>query len=461
MINEHPFLPNAGKTAEAELLETLKINSVDELFSDIPEKLRLNRALALPRPCSELAAKRKVESLLEKNISAQDVLMFLGGGVWPHYVPAVVDEVIGRTEFLTAYTPYQAEVSQGMLQTLFEYQSLIVELTDMDYANCSMYDYASALGEAALMAGRVTHRNIILIPHYVSPDRRFTLETYIQASGLKLVEVKNNPEDGLIDLQDLKKKLNDQVAAVYFENPGFLGTLETQADEISKITHDYNALLIVGVDPISLGVLKPPGEYTADIMVGEGQPLGLGMNYGGPLLGIFTCRGEKLLRQMPGRIIGSTTTLKGDRRTFCMALSTREQHIRREKATSNICTNNALCAAAAATYLSLLGPAGLRKLGETILIKTNYAIKRLSQIKHVKAPFFKSYHFKEFAVRFDTKISLQEINQKLIVQKIQGGLDLGVYYPEIQNTTLLCVTEMHSKEDIDRLVYALANILGG
>ena len=461
MIKGHPFLPNSVPTVEAEMLRALKIKAVEDLFADIPENVRLGRRLSLPGPYPEATVKRKVERLLGRNSSAQDIPMFLGGGVWPHYVPAAVEEVVGRTEFSTSYTPYQAEISQGMLQALFEYQSLIVELTEMDYANCSMYDWASALGEAALMASRVTHRSEVLIPHYLSPDRRSTLETYIQPSGLKSVEIKSNPDDGLTDVADLKEKLNNATAAVYVENPAFLGQMETHVDEVSELAHENESLLIAGVDPISLGILKAPGDYGADIAIGEGQPLGLGMNYGGPALGIFACRGERLLRQMPGRIIGCTSTLKEDRRAFCMTLQTREQHIRREKATSNICTNNALCAVAAATYLSLLGPAGLKDLCKTILVKVNHTLKRLSQIRGVEAPLFKAYHFKEFTAKFDTDMKLEEINRRLIGQGVHGGIDLGNHFSELRNTTLLCVTEMHMKEDVERLVTAIENVVQG
>ncbi|WP_455367410.1 aminomethyl-transferring glycine dehydrogenase subunit GcvPA [[Eubacterium] cellulosolvens] len=459
MVKGHPFLPNSVEAVEKDLLNYLKIETTEELFKDIDRKLRTEKKLSLPGPFSELEVKRQIETTLDKNISAHDMPIFLGGGVWPHYVPAVIQEVIGRTEFVTSYTPYQAEISQGILQTLFEYQSLIIELTDMEYANCSMYDWSSALGEAALMAFRSTHRSEVLVPHYISPERRAVLKTYIEPSGLTMTEIKNNPENGLIDIEDLQKKIGEHSAAVYLEVPSFLGILETQVEEISQIAHNNNALFIIGADPTSLGVIRPPGDYGADIVIGEGQPLGLGMNYGGPLLGIFACRGEKLLRQMPGRIIGCTTTVHADRRAFCMALQTREQHIRREKATSNICTNNALGAVTAATYLSLLGPVGLKDLGEIILTKTHYALEQLKQIKGIEAPLFKAHHFKEFVIKFDNKKKLNDICGELIKRRIHGGIDLGAHFSELQNTMLFCVTETHSEDDIKRLVATLQDIL--
>jgi glycine dehydrogenase subunit 1 len=389
--------------------------------------------------------------------------VFLGAGCWPHYVPAVVKEIVQRSEFLTAYTPYQPEISQGMLQALFEYQSMICELTDMDAANCSVYDWASALGEAARMATRITGRKEILVPKIVHPERGATLQVYAEPAGIAIKQLAYDGENGQISLEDLKNKISEKTAAIYIENPSYLGFIEAQVDEISKEAHAHGAIFIVGVDPTSLGILKPPGDYGADVVIGEAQPLGNAMNFGGPLLGIFACRDDmNLIRQMPGRIIGLTTTLDGSRQGFCMALQTREQHIRREKATSNICSNEALCAVASAVYMALLGPQGLRELGETIMHKANYAIHLLSEINGVKAPVFKSAHFKEFTVNFDdTKKSVKEIHKKLLQHGIHGGKDISKEYPELGQTTLYCVTEVHSKSEIERLAEVLAEILAG
>jgi glycine dehydrogenase subunit 1 len=296
------------------MMREIGINSIDELYADIPEKYFLKKPLNLPEGLSEFEVKRHVETLLSKNKTYADIPIFLGAGCWPHYVPSVVKEIIQRSEFLTSYTPYQAEVSQGILQALFEYQSMICELTAMDVANCSMYDWASALGEAARMASRITKRSEILIPRIIHPERRMTLEVYAEPANIHVKEIKYDSETGLLDLSDLRDKISEKTAAVYIENPSYLGFIETQVDEISQITHSHKALFIVGVDPISLGILKPPGEYGADIVVGEGQPLGNPMNYGGPLLGIFACRDDlNVIRQMPGRIIGLTTTVDGER----------------------------------------------------------------------------------------------------------------------------------------------------
>jgi glycine dehydrogenase subunit 1 len=442
------------------MMREIGINSIDELYADIPEKYFLKKPLNLPEGLSEFEVKKHVETLLSKNKTYADIPIFLGAGCWPHYVPSVVKEIIRRSEFLTSYTPYQAEVSQGILQALFEYQSMICELTAMDVANCSMYDWASALGEAARMASRITKRSEILIPRIIHPERRMTLEVYAEPANIHVKEIKYNSETGLLDLSDLRDKISEKTAAVYIENPSYLGFIETQVDEISQITHSHKALFIVGVDPISLGILKPPGEYGADIVVGEGQPLGNPMNYGGPLLGIFACRDDlNVIRQMPGRIIGLTTTIDGERQGFCMALQTREQHIRREKATSNICSNEALCAVAAAVYLALLGPNGLRELCETIMYKANYAIRLLSKIEGLKVPVFKAPHFKEFTVNFDdTGLKVEEVHEALLNKGVHGGKNVSREFPELGETALYCVTEVHNEAEIRLLAEALDEI---
>ncbi|MEM3699633.1 MAG: aminomethyl-transferring glycine dehydrogenase subunit GcvPA [Candidatus Bathyarchaeia archaeon] len=462
--HNHPYIPNSQQKIKQEMMREIGIKSIDELYADIPEKYRLKKPLNIPQfAASEFEIKRHVEALLSKNKTCNDMPIFLGAGCWPHYVPAVVREIVQRSEFLTAYTPYQPEISQGMLQALFEYQSMICELTGMDVANCSMYDWASALGEAARMAARVTGRTEILIPRIIHPERVLTLKTYAEPAGIKVENLAYERESGQISLEDLRSKISEKTAAVYIENPSYLGFVEEQVEEIGEEAHSHGALLIVGVEPISLGILKPPGDYGADIVVGEAQPLGNPMNFGGPLLGVFACRDDmSLVRQMPGRIIGLTTTVDNDRYGFCMALQTREQHIRREKATSNICSNEALCAVASAVYMALLGPQGLRELGETIVCKANYAMRQLSKIDGVKAPVFKSAHFKEFTVNFDgAGLNVKEVHDALLLRQIHGGKDVSKEFPELGETALYCVTELHSKEEIDRLVEALSEILAG
>jgi len=461
--SSHPYIPNSVSEIKKEMLRQIGARGVEELYADVPKRFRLKHRLNLPSPKSEQEVKRHVESLLSRNKTSQDIPVFLGAGCWPHHMPAVVRDIIQRTEFLTSYTPYQPEISQGMLQALFEYQSMICELTAMHVANSSMYDWASALGEAVRMAVRLNNRAEVLVPKIIHPERLATLQTYIAPVETRVKKVDYHPTTGQLNLEDLKRKASAKTAAVYVENPSYLGFVETQVEEIAEIAHDAEALFIVGVDPTSLGVLKPPGEYGADIVVGEGQPLGNAMNYGGPLLGVFACRGEmELIRQMPGRVIGLTTALDGSRRGYYMALQTREQHIRRERATSNICTNEALCALASAVHLALLGPQGLRELGEIIMAKTRYAMQLLNRIRGVKAPVFKSPHFKEFTVNFDKSgETVRKVNDALLSRhQIHGGKDLSKEFPELGETALYCATEAHTREEIDRLSEALKEILG-
>ncbi len=341
----HPFIANSAIVDWKSMLCELKIKSVQDLYSDIPTKFLLKRDLKLAGPLSEFETFKHVSRILSKNISYRDMSVFVGAGAWLHYIPAAVSEIVSRSEFLTAYTQYQPEASQGMLMALFEYQSLIAELLEMDVVNASMYDWATALGEAGRMSGRLTRRSEIVIPRFTSPDRSAVLQTYIDPIGMRTVEVAQSREDGQIVLENLKEKVSSDTAAVYLENPSYLGFLETEVDALAEISHDAGAVFIVGVDPTSLGIIRPPGDYAADVVVGEGQPFGNPVNFGGPLLGILACKKDmKMIRAMPGRIIGMTTTIDDAQRAFAMSLQTREQHIRRGEATSNICTNNALCA---------------------------------------------------------------------------------------------------------------------
>jgi len=460
MSRPHPFIPNSNPSMRREMLQAIGIDSVDALFKDIPASIKATADLDLPPRMSEVEVRKHVERILSKNTSTHDMVSFLGAGIWPHYVPAAVEAMVSRGEFLTSYTPYQAEISQGMLQVMFEFQSLICELTGMDYANSSLYDWSTALGEAARMAVRVTDRNEIITARYIHPERLATLQTFSNPVNIRQVEVAQERKTGVLDIVDLKKKLTKDTAAVYLEYPSFLGFVEEGYEEIGRLAHEAGALFIVGVEPISLGMLQPPTEFGADIAIGEGQPLGSHMNFGGPLLGIFACRGERLLRQMPGRIIGKTTTQDEKQDAYCMALQTREQHIRRSKATSNICTNEALLALAASIYLSILGPSGLSDLSSTILDRTLYACEALQKIKGIRAPKFDSFHFMEFTVDFnETGKKISEINDALLKLGIQGGLDLSSRFPELGQCALYCVTEVHSPQQIDMLADALRTIL--
>lgn len=456
----HPYIPSTAIEAKTQIMKTLEISSVEELYSDVPQEVRLKKKLNLPGTRSELEVKKHVETLLSTNRVVPEILSFLGGGCWNHYVPAAVSEVSARSEFVTSYTPYQAEISQGMLQSLFEYQSLICELAAMNYANSSLYDWASALGEAALMSCRATQRSEFLIPRHMHPDRLATLRTYTEPAGIRIIEVRNDNRTGQIDLSDLENKITGGCAAVYIETPSHLGCVQIKVQDIAEIAHANGALFVAGVDLTSLGILKPPGDYGADIAIAEGQCLGSPMNYGGPLLGVFACNGEKLLRHMPGRIIGMTTTRDKKERAYCMVLQTREQHIRREKATSNICTNEALCALTAAAYLSLMGAQGMKQLGEIILSKTYYAINGLRKVKGIKVPLMDAPHFKEFTVNFDdTGKKLSKFESMLLEKGIQMGASLTESIPELGETAVFSVTETHSKEDIDRLCVSVSEVL--
>jgi len=458
----HHYIPNFREIRE-EMLAEIGVGSVDDLFSDIPPGVRLKGPLNLPPKMSEQEVRKHVGGLLSKNVPVNRMPTFLGGGIWPHHIPAHVRAIVSRAEFLTSYTPYQAEVSQGVLQALFEYQSMICELVGLDVANASMYDWPTALGEAALMCARLTGRRRFLVPDLMSRDRLSVLRNYSSGAGMEIVEVGHDAGTGQLDLESLSRELNDRTAGVYIENPAYLGFLETRAQEIGEMAHRAGAMFVVGVDPISLGLLKPPGEYGADIVVGEGQPLGNPMSFGGPTLGIFACRGdERVIRSMPGRISGMTKTVDGKTRGFVMALQTREQHIRRERATSNICSNETLCAIAAAVYLASLGPEGLREVAEICASNARYLMKRLGGISGVRVPIFNSPHFNEFTLRLEGGgISVEVLNSELLKAGIHGGKPLKREFPGLGEASLLCTTEIHAKEDLDGLVEAVSRVTEG
>ena len=442
-----------------EMLREIGVKNVDELYSDIPSKYLLER-FDFPLPRSEMEVKELVEKILSKNRCMGELKLFIGGGAWPHYIPSAVKEIVSRSEFLTSYTPYQPEASQGILQALFEYQSLLAELLEIDVVNASMYDWATALGEAFRMAARVTRRRRILYPHYISPQRREVASTYSSGMGLRLEDYMQL-EDGSVDLEDLKGRLDRDVAAIYIEYPSYLGFIAKNIKAVGELAHEVGALFIVGVDPTALGIFEAPGRLGADIVVGEGQPLGLPMSFGGPLLGILGCKLEpRLLHSLPGRLIGMTKTLRGDERAYCMILQSREQHIKRERATSNICTNQALCAVTVAAYLSLLGRDGVVELGRQILARTNYMIRKLSEISGVKAPLFDAPHFKEFAYKVEGHPS-HKLLRKLLEKGIVGGIDLSKEFDELGNSILTCVTEIHSKQDIDQYVNIVKEVVEG
>jgi len=433
------------------MLGTIGVDSIEALFADIPETVRFPD-LDLPAPLSEMEVARLLQDLSELDADLGHNACFLGAGAYRHFVPAAVDHILRRGEFYTAYTPYQPEVSQGTLTSIYEYQTMICQLTGMDVANASMYDGASALAEAALMAARVTRRDSIVVSSAVHPEYREVVRTYTQGIGLPIQDVSYLPGEGTTDLDVLAKQVNQDTACVILQYPNFFGCLEG-LEAAAEIAHEQGALLVVAADPIALGMLKPPGELGADIVVGEGQSLGSPLQFGGPYLGFFACR-QRYMRRMPGRLIGMTTDTEG-RRSFVMTLQAREQHIRREKATSNICTNEALVALAATVYLALMGKQGLRKAAELSYHKAHYAARRIAEIEGFDLAFSRPF-FKEFAVK--TPLPPAEINARLLEHHIIGGYDLGQAYPELGQAMLLCVTEMNPKDEIDRLVDALAGM---
>jgi glycine dehydrogenase subunit 1 len=461
MVEAHPFLPNLDDETIARMLKQVKAGSVAELFSDIPEGLQLKRRLSIPDGEGEAVVRKDLYGRLARNRTPPDALCFLGGGVWPHYIPAAVDSILSRQEFYTSYTPYQPEISQGMLQALFEYQSMMCDLLGMQVCNSSMYDWASAAGESLRMAARVKKRKTVLVAKAIGEGRSEVIKTYTEPGGVKLRAVEFDSRTGELDLGSLRTALSqggDDVAALYLENPNVFGVIEENVEGAIEAVHAAGGLAVVGVNPISLSVLRDPGSYGADIVVGEGQPLGVPMNYGGPHMGIFAVKDVGLARSMPGRLIGMTTTKGGDQKAFCMVLQTREQHIRREAATSNICTNQALLALAAAAYMSLLGKNGFRKLGEVNLANSHYAAERIGELNAVRAPRFDGPFFGEFTVGYERR-KASWIFSELAKRGVMAGYPLGEHTSRIGEAGAYCVTEVHSSEDIRRLVDALAELI--
>ncbi|HUI23517.1 MAG TPA: aminomethyl-transferring glycine dehydrogenase subunit GcvPA [Nitrososphaerales archaeon] len=454
----HPLLPNLDESLVSKMLKMVGASSVDELFSDIPPNVRLGRKLKLPEGASEYEVRREVQTRLSRNSTPPGSLCFLGGGVWPHYVPAAVESITSRQEFYTSYTPYQAEISQGMLQALFEYQSLMCDLLGMEACNSSLYDWASAAGEAVRMAARVTGRRKALVAGNAGPQRRAVIRTYTEPLGLELETVSFDRKKGTLDLADLESKLTTDVACLYLENPNYFGVIEDGVASLVERVHGAGALAVVGVDPISLSLITEPGAYGADVAVGEGQPLGIAMNYGGPHLGIFSVKDIKLARSMPGRLIGITSTLANpEEKAFSMVLQAREQHIRREAATSNVCTNQSLMAVAAASYLSLLGKWGFRRLGEAVISNSHYAAHRLSRVKGVKSPHFSGAFFKEFVLSY-TKANARSVYSNLSRRGVLAGYPVQKAFG-VGEAGLYCVTEVHTVDDIERLAGALEEVV--
>ncbi len=438
-----PYFPNTEADRRA-MLEAIGAGSIDELFSMVPPEVRLDRELCVPPGLGELELTEHMIELAGQNTPASAAVCFLGGGSYDHFIPAVVDMAASRSEFYTAYTPYQPEASQGSLQAFFEYQTLIAQLTGMDVSNASLYDGGSAASEAVLMALHATGRRRVVTSAGVHPEYRQVLAAYLANMDVELATL--DAPEGTLSLADLETAVDDQTACVLLQHPNFFGCLE-EVEQAAEIAHRRGALFCVAVDPISLGLLKRPGEYGADIVVAEGQPLGIPMSFGGPYLGVMACR-EAFLRRMPGRLVGQTVDRRG-RRCWVLTLQTREQHIRREKATSNICTNQGLMALRAAVYLSLMGPAGLREAATLCLQKSRYAAARLTASSSLSLAFGRST-FKEFVVRVHGQ-SVDALIEKARQQGIFAGVPLGRWYPHLADCLLVAVTEKRTQQQIDQL----------
>jgi glycine dehydrogenase subunit 1 len=441
---------------EREMLRTIGARSSEDLFEQIPSASRLDRPLDLAPPLCEMELERELRALASRNSGSGSRACFMGGGVYDHFIPAAVDEVAGRGEFYTAYTPYQAEASQGSLQAFFEFQSLVCRLTGMDVCNASLYEGGTAVSEAAFMAMRVTDRHEkVVVLGSVHPEYRQVLRTYL--SNLKCDLVVIPTPAGTADPEQVRAALDDKTACLIFQHPNFYGCLE-DPDELTKLARSAGALSIVSFDPISLGLLRRPGDYGADVAVAEGQSLGIPMQYGGPFLGLFTCRNE-FLRKMPGRLVGRTTDRLG-RSCYTLTIQAREQHIRREKATSNICTNQGLLALRATVYLSLVGCHGLREVAELCCRKAHYAAGRLSAVAGLSRAFADRPFFKEFVLSCPSN----DVETVLACAR-HAGFDLGpslsrfaqVGDGALQNAILVAVTEQRTRQEIDALADALAN----
>ena len=456
----HPYIPNSAPLDKKEMLKEVDAKNTDEFYTDIPESLRLAKKMDFPEPyLSEFALRKHVEGILSKNKTCNEYINFIGAGCWQHYVPAVCDEINGRDEFLTAYAgePYD---DHGRFQALFEYASLMAELLEMDVVNIPTYDSYQAAATSLRMASRITGRNEVLVSMLVDPYKLSMIKEYCKPD-IEIRLIGFNGETGQLDLSELKSLISDKTAAVYFENPAYLGCIESQVNEISHVVHEHGAVCVVGVDPISLGILSPPIHYGADIVCGDIQPLGIHMNFGGGQSGFIATRDEEeYVMEYPSRLFGITPTVVEGEYGFGDVAYERTSFAVREQGKEWVGTATALWGITAGVYLALMGPQGMWEIGKGIMQRSKYAAMQLNQIKGVKAPGFESVFFKEFVVNFEgSKKSVSEINRELLGKGIYGGKDLTGLFPDLGNSALYCVTEVHSKADIDKLVNSLKEIL--
>ena len=456
----HPYIPNSVPEVKQQMLKEIGVRDIEELYEDIPENLRFKGKLNLPAAInSELDLKKHVQEILSKNSPCSANISFLGGGCYQHYVPAICDEINSRSEFLTAYAgePYE---DHGRFQALFEYQSLMAELLDVEVVNVPTYDWCQAASTSIRMAERITGREEVLISEMIGPQRLAAIRNYC-LSALEIMMVKHCPKTGLLDIDDLKSKLSYNTACVYFENPSYIGVIEEQGQMISDLVHEIGGLCVIGVDPISLGILRPPSNYGADITCGDIQSLGMHMYFGGAMGGFIATRDEeKFVMEFPSRLFGITKTAVEGEYGFGDVAYDRTSFGVREKGKEFVGTAAALWGITAAVYLSLMGPKGIAELGKGIVQRVNYTIKKISEIKGIKAPRFNACHFKEFVVDFSgTGKSVADINACLREEGIFGGADLGSEFEDLQNCALYCVTEVHTKQDVDKLIDVLKEII--
>jgi len=445
-----PYIPHTPDDRER-MIRTIGIGDVEELFDSVPQSLRLRRPLDLPPALSEMELIRELEAIASENKGAQHYVCFLGAGAYDHFIPSAVNHIVRRSEFYTSYTPYQAEISQGILQVIYEFQSMICALTGMDVSNASLYDGATAAAEAAIMTLNRSGRKRVLVSELVNPHYRAVMRTYLSQGLAKLDVVRSS--GGVTSKDDLQNLLGQDVACFVVQYPSFVGTIE-DLSVLAEMCHCVDASLVVIADPIALGILRSPGDLGADIVVGEGQSLGNPLSYGGPYLGFMGAR-EEFLRYIPGRISGATVDREGNR-GYVLTLQAREQHIRRERAYSNICTNQSLNALAATVYLSLMGRSGLRKVAELCLQKAHYLADRLTGIRGVSlvydAPFFK-----EFLIK--TPLPADRVVAELRERRILAGVPMGRYFPDMDDCLLVCVTEKRTKAEMDNFAERLGEIL--
>jgi glycine dehydrogenase subunit 1 len=458
----YPYIPNSVPETRSEMLEKTGVKDVEELYAEIPKKLRFKRSLKLPKPfLSEYELEKHVKGILHKNKSCEEVLNFLGAGCYQHHVPSVVDTIISRGEFLTAY--YGTNYSDmGRFQVMFEYVSMLTDLVGMEVAGFPMYDGSSSGGTALRMSARITGRPEILLPETVSPLRMKVIENYCTNSEVKTIHrVSCHPDTGLVDLDDVKAKLTPNTAGVYIENPSYLGMIETQGARIADLAHANGSLFAVGVNPMSLGVLAPPGDYGADIVSGDTQPLGVHMNYGGGTCGFVAVRDvEEHIAELPPLMTSIADLEEGDGFGFnVFAWAERLSYAARENAKEYTGTATALWSTANAVYMALMGPQGMKDIGETILQKSHYAKNLISEIPGLKAPF-PSAHFNEFVVSFDeTGKTVSQINAALLKRKIFGGKDLSEEFPHLGQSALYCISEIHTAKDLKKLAKSLKEVI--